>query len=280
LLLVGHGTRSSPPETPPNGPPMVLQNICSQRTGSFASTSAGRSAPALRPFAFSGRFPSRVRESGQGICFFLRFNAGMRRGLAVTLLLSWFSLRGKCLSGPDEIRAVSAGGLESLGRRPIRPGFRIERADFYNSDALRPAIRAREAVSAFAAGSAPRLSQNVWTMSFCKCAADATPTATWFPAAPRAIRGRTSRRRPIFCAGSTANSASPALNLRTASSRCKPLGRGKLRPVLQEANGIGASAPTQLRKNARHPACGQSGVVRAFRFAMERQSGVKPPHSI
>jgi len=46
---------------------------------------------------------------------------------------------------PEEVGAAGAARLESLGRRPIRAGFRIERADFYNSDALRRAIHVREA---------------------------------------------------------------------------------------------------------------------------------------
>ena len=45
---------------------------------------------------------------------------------------------------PEEVGAAGAAQLECLGRRPIRPGFRIERADFYNSDVLRRAIHERE----------------------------------------------------------------------------------------------------------------------------------------
>ena len=46
---------------------------------------------------------------------------------------------------PEEVGAAGAAKLECLGRGPIRSGFRIERADFYNSDVLRQAIHVREA---------------------------------------------------------------------------------------------------------------------------------------
>jgi len=160
---------------------------------------------------------------------------------------TWFEVRL-----PHEVRAVSHvlhnAQLESAATKPIRKRFLVEQADFFHHPERRRAIHAREGGLCFYVESASTVSSCASTTSFRASTPVATPTATSFPAAPSAIRRRTSGPRPIFSAGSNANRASPPPNSLSASAPSTPSLRANSSPAYPE----GRKTPT-LPSAAQNP---------------------------